>query len=74
MRVRTVEEAVVRLDLTENAAKRRCLEKEATPGVQAMAQRSKKYDRQLRSAEEFSQKRGENFSLGPVKPDRRLTG
>ncbi|OAE19011.1 hypothetical protein AXG93_2839s1060 [Marchantia polymorpha subsp. ruderalis] len=37
-----------RLDLTENAAKRRCLEKEATPGVQAMAQRNKKYDRQLR--------------------------
>ncbi|BBM97357.1 NEDD8-activating enzyme E1 regulatory subunit [Marchantia polymorpha subsp. ruderalis] len=48
MRVRTGEEAVVRLDLTENAAKRRCLEKEATPGVQAMAQRNKKYDRQLR--------------------------
>lgn len=48
MRVRTGEEAVVRLDLMENAAKRRCLEKGATPAVQAMAQRNKKYDRQLR--------------------------
>ncbi|KAL2651429.1 hypothetical protein R1flu_019557 [Riccia fluitans] len=42
------EEVVVRLDVTESAPKKRCLVKEATPGVQAMAQRNKKYDRQLR--------------------------
>ncbi|KAL3700349.1 hypothetical protein R1sor_018371 [Riccia sorocarpa] len=40
--------SVLRLDVTESALKKRRLDREATPGVQAMAQRDKKYDRQLR--------------------------
>ncbi|CAM6089778.1 unnamed protein product [Calypogeia fissa] len=53
MRVRRGEESLVNSttlspDITESAAKRRCLDTEATPGVKAMAQRNKKYDRQLR--------------------------